>query len=100
MRFIIGSWLIGCLALLATLGATAQMGHVEFSTPGSDSVKVIEILNNDRYHFKQIDSNHTFQTLVGHVELRQGKTLIFCDSLIMYPQSNYMECFENVHIND
>jgi lipopolysaccharide export system protein LptA len=85
--------------LLTGITGRAQ-GHVEFRTPGSDSVKVIDILNNDKYHFEQVDSVNSFQTLVGHVELRQGKTLIYCDSLIMYPQGGYLECFNNVRVND
>ena len=91
---------IGLIALLLAVPALAQVGQVEFRKPGNDSVKVIDILNNDKYHFEQIDTGHSFQTLVGHVELRQEKTLIWCDSLIMYPHDNYMECFGNVHIND
>lgn len=86
--------------LLTGINAHAQMGHVEFRSPGSDSIKVIEILNNDSYHFDQTDTSHPFQTLVGHVAIRQEKTLLYCDSLIMYPHADYMDCFGHVHIND
>ena len=76
------------------------MGHVEFRAPGSDSVKVVEIIHNDSYHYDQTDTAHPFQTLVGNVILKQDKTTIYCDSLIMFPNQNYMDCYRNVHIND
>jgi lipopolysaccharide export system protein LptA len=86
--------------LLMTFGARAQVGQVEFRTPGNDSVKVVDILSDDQYHFQQVDSTHSFTTLVGHVAVRQEKTTIYCDSMIMYPHENYIECFKNVHVND
>ena len=101
MRIKVGISIFGLLVCLLTgIDTRAQQGHVEFRTPGSDSVKLIDILNNDKYHFEQLDSVTSYQTLVGHVVLRQGKTLIYCDSLIMYPHDGYLECYNNVHIND
>ncbi|GGA96439.1 OstA-like protein [Puia dinghuensis] len=89
--------LLGCF-LLST-GARAQMGKVEFRSPANDSVKVVDILNSDQYRYAQYDSN-SITTLVGHVAIRQEKTIIYCDSLNMFPAKNYIECFNNVHIND
>ena len=101
MRRSIGILIAGLVAvLLASQTARAQMGHVEFRTPGNDSVKVIDILSDDKYHFNQIDSVNSTTTLVGHVGIRQEKTTIYCDSLIMFPHQNYIECFGKVHIND
>ena len=101
MRPSIRILLAGLLAVfLAIHPARAQMGHVEFRSPGNDSVKVIDILSDDKYHFAETDSTNSSTTLVGHVAIRQEKTTIYCDSLIMYPHQNYIECFGNVHIND
>jgi len=88
------------VGLLTTIASRAQMGHVEFRAPGNDSVKVVEIIHNDSYRYDQTDSAHPFQTLVGNVILKQDKTTIYCDSLIMFPNQNYMDCYRNVHIND
>ena len=88
------------VCLLTTVTTRAQMGHVEFRAPGNDSVKVVEIIHNDSYHYDQTDTAHPFQTLVGNVILKQDKTTIYCDSLIMFPKQNYMDCYRNVHIND
>ncbi|HVS96709.1 MAG TPA: OstA-like protein, partial [Puia sp.] len=86
--------------ILLSFQTKAQVGQVEFRKPGNDSVKVIDILSDDKYHFNQVDSVNSTTTLVGHVGIRQEKTTIYCDSLIMYPHQNYIECFGNVHIND
>lgn len=38
--------------------------------------------------------------LVGHVKIRQGKTLLYGDSIILNSTLNTLEGFGNVHIND
>src|SRR5262249_36974368 len=101
MRRSIGIFIAGLLAvLLASQTARAQMGRMEFGTPGNASVKVIDILRDDKYFFYQLDSIHTSTTLIGHVAIRQETTTIYCDSLIMYPHENYVDCYGHVHIND
>lgn len=101
MRMKRGSVVAGIVCcLLLGLQTRAQMGHVEFRAPGNDSVKVIDILSDDKYHFDQVDSANSTTTLVGHVAIRQEKTTIWCDSLIMYPHQNLIDCYGNVHIND
>ncbi|HET6252424.1 MAG TPA: OstA-like protein [Puia sp.] len=91
-------WVFVCIILL-TLASRVQ-GQVAFRTPGSDSIKIVKILNDEIYHSEQIDSVTTITTLVHHVEIQQETTLIFCDSLRMNPHEDYIECFGNVHIND
>lgn len=89
--------LCGCLLL----GRQARsQSRVEFRSPGSDSVKVVDILNADSYRFQTIDSVTSLTFLIGHVRIKQAKTLIDCDSLVMNPKINLIECFGNVHIND
>jgi len=90
--------LLGCFLL--SIGVRAQVGRVEFRSPTNDSTKVIDILNSDRYHYDQTDTAHKTTTLVGHVAIRQEKTTIYCDSMVMYPQQNLVDCFNHVHIND
>jgi lipopolysaccharide export system protein LptA len=41
-----------------------------------------------------------FLILVGHVKIKQGKTLLFGDSLILNSTLNTLEGFGNIHIND
>ncbi|HEY4062160.1 MAG TPA: OstA-like protein [Puia sp.] len=86
--------------LLLSRQARAQ-GKVEFRTPGSDSIKVVDILNTDSYRFEhKVDSAPELTYLVGHVRIKQEKTFIDCDSLVMNPKENYIESFGHVHIND
>jgi len=101
MRLRTGITIAGLLlGLLAGLRSQAQMGQVEFRTPGNDSVKVVDILSDDKYHFEQQDSTHTVTILVGNVAIRQGKTTIWCDSMIIVKPTNYIDCYNHVHIND
>jgi lipopolysaccharide export system protein LptA len=97
--------LLACLAglfgfsLLLTLPSRVS-GQVAFKTPGSDTMKLVKILNADSYRGEQKDSVTTLTILVGNVKIQQEKTLIDCDSLIMNPHENTIECFGHVHIND
>jgi len=91
-------WVFVCIILLTLV--TRARGQVTFGRPGSDSIKLVKILNDEIYHSEQIDSVTTITTLVHHVEIQQESTLIFCDSLRMNPHEDYIECFGNVHIND
>lgn len=86
-------------SLLITLPTRAQV-QTAIQPPGSDSMKQVKILNADRYSFKQADSVTGLTILIGNVRIQQETTLIDCDSLVMNPHENYIECFDHVHIND
>lgn len=88
--------LSGILLLLSLQGRS----QIAFGKPGSDSMKIVNILDDGYYHSQEVDSVTTLTTLVHHVKLRQDSTLIYCDSLVMNPHEDYIECFGNVHIND
>jgi lipopolysaccharide export system protein LptA len=101
MRLTKGITIAGLLlGLLTGLRSQAQIGQVEFRKPGSDSVKVVDILSDDLYHFEQQDSIHTKTTLVGNVAIKQGKTTIYCDTMYIIKPDNYIDCYGHVHIND
>jgi lipopolysaccharide export system protein LptA len=91
-------WVFVCTILLAL--APCVRSQVAFKSAGSDTIKIVKILNDEIYHSEQLDSVTTITTLVHHVEIQQETTLIFCDSLRMNPHEDYIECFGNVHIND
>lgn len=61
--------------------------------------KLIEFLSAESYNVKKIDSVD-YLILVGNVKIRQGKTLLYGDSLILNTSQNTLEGFGNVHIND
>jgi hypothetical protein len=82
-------WVFVCIAFLG-LGTRVE-GQVAFGHPGSDTLKIVKILNDEIYHSEQIDSVTTITTLVHHVEIQQETTLIFCDSLRMNPHEDYIE---------
>src|SRR5260221_1873899 len=83
--------------ILLSLQARSQ---VQFRTPGSDSAKVVDILNSNTYRSEKKNDSVELTFLVGNVKIKQEKTLIYCDSLVMNPHDNYIECFGHAHIND
>ena len=90
-----------CLGMLCILNAEAQNpGGPPRPSQTSDTVRVVLIRNADKFLFKTVDSSKQLQILVGHVLIEQGKTIFKADSVVYNEQSNYMEAFGNVHIND
>ncbi len=61
--------------------------------------KLIEFLSAETYNVKKMDSMD-YLVFVGHVKIRQGKTLLYGDSLILNTTKNTLEGFGHIHIND
>jgi len=78
----------------------SRVGGIPFRTPGNDSMKVVQILNARSYHSETKADSSQLTFLVGDVKIRQENTLIYCDSMILDPKSNFIESFGHVHIND
>lgn len=66
---------------------------------GPDTLRIIQIINGDRLREKEIDSATIIQTLAGHVILKEGLTLFYCDSAVIDKRTNILEAFGNIHIN-
>lgn len=66
----------------------------------SDTVRVVEILNADKFFFKTVDSATQLQILKGNVKIRQGITVFTADSVVYNEKTNFMQAYSNVHIND
>ena len=79
------------------LDAQTNLGGT--NAPIDSSAKLIEFLSAETYNVKKKDSQD-FLILVGHVKIRQGKTLLFGDSLILNSTLNTLEGFGHIHIND
>ena len=92
--------LCGLLSSWKAFSQLPQQNGIPFRKPGSDSMKVVQILNAKTYHMQTIDSVTQLTTLVGDVRIKQERTLIDCDSMILNPSQNYLESFGHVHIND
>ncbi|CAN5442515.1 hypothetical protein BH11BAC3_BH11BAC3_28230 [soil metagenome] len=69
------------------------------ASQGPDTLRIIQIINGDRLREKQIDSATIIQTLAGHVILKEGLTLFYCDSAVIDKRTNILEAFGNIHIN-
>jgi lipopolysaccharide export system protein LptA len=87
--------LICCINLKSN--AQNQIGGT--NAPIDSNTKRIEFLSAETYNVKKMDSMD-YLILVGHVKIRQGKTLLYGDSLILNTTLNTLEGFGNIHIND
>ncbi len=74
-----------------------RVAQTDTVAPGD---KVMHILAADRANFLKKDSLHDFQSLAGHVVVKQEKTLFYADSAIINTFDNTLEAFGNIHIND
>ncbi|HEX9509649.1 MAG TPA: OstA-like protein [Puia sp.] len=99
IRILAYTVVLTCCSLLLSRQGWSQ-GQLDFRTPGNDTVKVVLILNTDNFKSQQVDSVTSMTFLVGHVKLKEGKTLIYCDSMVRNSRDSVLECFGNVHIND
>lgn len=95
--------IILCTLLLSYTFLIGQTPTVQNNLPPPPPVdsnsKLIEFLSAESYNLKKMDSMD-FLILVGHVKIRQGKTLLYGDSIILNSTNNTLEGFGNVHIND
>jgi lipopolysaccharide export system protein LptA len=93
----IGYFLILILCFSQSTNAQNMLGGT--NAPIDSNSKLIEFLSAETYNVKKKDSMD-FLILVGHVKIRQGKTLLYGDSLILNTTLNTLEGFGNIHIND
>jgi len=83
---------IAVLLFLASTSCFAQLG--------GDSSRLLQIISANRYNFEKKDSVNSFLSLAGNVALKQQGTLFYADSAVLNQQSNIVEAFGNIHIND
>lgn len=92
--------LFSLLSYSLIIGQTTPVQNNLPAPPIVDSnSKLIEFLSAESYNVKKMDSMD-YLILVGHVKIRQGKTLLYGDSLILNTTKNTLEGFGNIHIND
>lgn len=89
-----------CILLLAF----CQMAKAQISTappPGTDSSKIIHLLNADTLMGIQPQGKDSaqMQKLIGNVRLEQGQTIFTCDSALQNLSANTIDAFGHIHIN-
>lgn len=66
----------------------------------SDQSKLLHTIHADREGGKKFNDTSEIQYFAGNVQLRQNRTLFYCDSAVLNKHTNVMEAFGHVHIND
>lgn len=94
-----GSGLICMLLLVFCQMAKAQITTAP--TPGTDSSKIIHLLNADTLMGIQPQGKDSaqMQKLIGNVKLEQGQTIFTCDSALQNLSANTIDAYGHIHIN-
>jgi lipopolysaccharide export system protein LptA len=93
-------WFIVLLLILTVNDSIAQRNPTDTIVPG----KQIDIVRALRYSAVKVDSVTNLISLAGDksgdVVLKQEKTWIYADSIVLNSVQNMLEAYGNVHIND
>ena len=73
--------------------------HAQNVQPGTDTVKIIQIVQGRSFRHKTLDSLNELLTIAGDAVLKQGSTLFYCDSVTLNKKTNIIQAFGNVKIN-
>ena len=68
--------------------------------PVKDSSNKIEIISGNSTRFMTLDDSTSLRTLAGNAKVKQGKTILSGDSIVINSRTQIAEVFGNVHIND
>lgn len=83
--------LIFCCSIIA------QNPYADSSKPvNTNQILIVQAL---RLNYQKIDSTE-YQSAAGKVIIRQEGTLFYCDSVVINKNTNQMQAFGHVHIND
>ena len=62
--------------------------------------KIINVVSADTLSFRKSNDTTSLKVLSGHVIVKQQTTTFYCDSAILNENSNTLEAFGHVHINN
>lgn len=96
MRAVKGKFFI---TLLFFLTVAARI-HAQPGEAADTTKNVILILKAQRLNFQKLNDTASFQSLAGDVMLQQDKTIFTCDSAVLDKNTNVLEAYGHVHIND
>ena len=85
--------------LLSILHAQLKLVAQTNTNPSTDTTRQIQIIQGNSLREKNVDSITSLQTIAGNVILKEGLTLFYCDSATINKQTNIMEAYGNIHIN-
>ncbi len=88
---------IGFIIALLFLCITSK---VSAQTTTLDSSTRIEIISFNSLRSITLDDSTNLRTLAGNAKVRQGKTILSGDSIVVNSRTNIAEVFGHVHIND
>jgi lipopolysaccharide export system protein LptA len=87
------------LLFLCNAVTVAQTTVKGSAANGNDTMSTINIIRGNSLREKTIDSGKVIETIAGDVILKENNSTFNCDSAVLYRDSNVIEAFGHVHIN-
>lgn len=91
------------LLLAAHINASSQNSKtiiIPGTNQDSSSTKEVEILHADKLEFNTLANGEQLRKLVGSVSLKHENTLMFCDSAYLYKETNKVDAWGHIHIQE
>ncbi|MFM8806943.1 MAG: OstA-like protein [Sphingomonadales bacterium] len=95
----LGSYLL-LLCFSSLVRAQSPVNTAATAIDPSNDTSRVQILGADRLTLLKTDDSTTLQILAGRVQLKQDKTLFFCDSCVLNNKGQLFEAWGNVQIKD
>ena len=86
------------IKLIVLLVSLLSLFSADAQTAPADSLHILP--PTQRQSFQKLLDGTQIQILAGTVKVRQGSTLFYCDSLVINTNTNILQAFGRVHIND
>lgn len=87
------------LLLAACLSLFVKAQRPARSDSAAVAKKRVQIITSDSL-ISETKDTLSLESLIGHVIVKQEKTLFYCDSAVINRNQNILEAFGHVHIND
>ncbi len=85
---------------LLLFAADDVYGQTPPASSPSDSTRRIEIISGNSSRFITLDDSTSLRTLAGNAVVKQGRTILSGDSIVLNSRTQVAEVFGHVHIND
>lgn len=89
----------GLRYLLATGLLLTILLNFSFAQSADTTRKQVEIINSDAFVFRTVNGVE-YRFLTGNVKLKHETTYMECDSALIYKETNSVDAFGHVYIND
>jgi lipopolysaccharide export system protein LptA len=86
--------------LIVSFSCNAIIAQQSAAPGGGGNDRRINIIQANKLNFKKLNDTTDLQILAGNVVVKQQNNTFYCDSAVLYQNTNTLEAFGHVHINN